>query len=202
MSSLGATNLVANGSFETADPANGSKPLAWELPDGLGVRWETAPDGDGLAIRMDTSVSETAMVESWRKAGLAETWNIPEPAQNAIAETYGLSYYSDSFPVVSGKTYRVSCRLRGGVGTKVWVRGYGMFRGKMRRRYEAVLHGETSADTWTTNSLVFHPTRHRPDVTEVKVMLYAYYPPGVEWFDDIAVEEIEDSETGDSPVAQ
>lgn len=197
-----ATNLVANGTFEAADPANPAKPLAWELPDGLGVRWEDAPGGGGRAIRMDTSVPETAMVESWRAAGLSSTWDIPEPAQNAIAETYGLSYYSDAFPVVSGKTYRVTCRLRGGVGAKVWVRGYGMFRGKMRRRYEAVLHGETREDAWTTNSLVFHPTRQRPEVTEARVMLYAYYPPGVQWFDDIAVEEADDGDAGDSPVAQ
>ena len=201
-SSWPSTNLVANGTFEAADPANAAKPLAWELPDGLGVRWEEAPDGEGRAIRMDTSVSEAAMVESWRKAELSSTWDIPEPAPTAIAETYGLSYYSDAFPVVSGKTYRVSCRLRGGVGTKVWVRGYGMFRGKMRRRYEAVLHGETHEGAWTTNSLVFHPTRQRPDVTEVKVMLYAYYPPGVQWFDDIAVEEIEDEDPCASPVAK
>lgn len=193
VAALAATNLVANGGFEAPDPERDGKPLAWETPDGLGVRWDEAPGG-GRAIRLDTSQSEAAMVESWRAAGLSDTWDIPEPAGTPVAETYGLSYYSDPFPVASGMAYRVSCRVRGGVGAKVWVRCYGMFRGKMRRRYEAVMNCATGEGEWTENELVFHPTRHRPDVTEARVMLYAYYPPGVEWFDDVRVEPVPESE--------
>ena len=42
-SAAAATNLVANGGFETAAPADPRRPAGWALPDGLGVRWE--PDG-------------------------------------------------------------------------------------------------------------------------------------------------------------
>lgn len=198
-----ATNLVANGGFEEADPGDPRRPFRWELPDGLGVRWEEAPDGEGRAIALDTSIPEVDMVESWRRAGLSDSWDIPDPAGNAIAETYGLSYYSDAFPVVSGQTYRVSCRVRGGSSAKVWVRGYGMFRGTMRRRYEAVMSVSPAPEEWRSASLVFHPTRARPDVAEVRVMLYAYYPPAVTWFDDVRVEPFDESSGGDAgPVAQ
>lgn len=188
-----ATNLVANGGFERAAEDDPRRPDGWDLPDGLGIQWEPAPEGGaGRAIRMDTRVSEIDMVRSWQRAGLTNAWNIdiPKPAANAISDTYGLSFYSEPFAIVSGQNYRVSCRLRGTGGFKVWVRGYGLFNGRLRRRYEALLNGKSEADRWTDNEMVFNPTHHRPDVTEMRVMLYAYYPPGVYWFDDLRVEPV------------
>jgi hypothetical protein len=186
------TNLVANGGFElrAAD-----RPAGWDLPDGLGVQWIDAPvgAGHGRAICLDARVSETDMECSWARAGLTNQWSIPKPAGNAIAETYGLSYYSAAFPVSSGVTYRVRCDTLGPGGWKVWVRGYGQFRGRLTRRYEAVMTGRASPSEWTTNAMVFQPTRHRPEVTEMKVMLYAYYPPGAYWFDNVVVEPVEGS---------
>ena len=191
---LGAsTNLVVNGSFEAADPADPRRPLGGALPDGRGVRWEPGGAG-GRASWMDTSISEVEMVRRWRETGLTNTWNIPKPADNAIADTYGLSYYSEPFPVVSGQVYRVRCDIRGKGGVKVWVRGYGHYRGRWTRRYEAVLNAQGSADGWTHNTLEFNPTRRRPDVTEMRVMLYAYYPPARYGFDNVVVEPVVEDE--------
>ena len=185
-----ATNLVANGGFEQPDPARPGTPLGWERLDGLGVQWTNAPDGRGLAIRMDTRISEIAMNASWARAGLTNDWFIPNAAENAIAETYGLSYYSVPFAVASGVTYRVTCDVLGPSGAKVWVRGYGQFRGGLTRRYEAVLVCTGGGDTWRTCTLSFNPTQHRPEVTEMRVMLFAYYPAGVYWFDNVRVEAV------------
>jgi hypothetical protein len=194
------SNLVANGGFEQRA---GDRPAAWDLPDGLGVQWAEAPGAagakQGCAIRLDTRVSEIDMARSWARAGLTNDWHIPKPAGNAIADTYGLSYYSAAFPVVSGVVYRVRCDTLGPGGWKVWVRGYGQFRGRLTRRYEAVMTGAASPGAWTNNALVFHPTRHRPDVTEMKVMLYAYYPAGVYWFDNVVVEPVAEQGGADSP---
>jgi hypothetical protein len=45
---------------------------------------------------------------------------------------------------------------------------------------------------------VFSPTRVRPEVTEMRVMLYAYWPPGVYWFDNVRIEPAADEgEKGD-----
>jgi len=41
-----------------------------------------------------------------------------------------------------------------------------------------------------TQSQIFHPTKFRKDVTEIKVMLFAYYPAGVCWFDNIRIEPV------------
>ena len=33
---------------------------------------------------------------------------------------------------------------------------------------------------------------HRPGVSEMKVMLYAFWPPGVYWFDNLTIEPVEE----------
>jgi hypothetical protein len=187
----GATNLVANGEFETVDPVDSRRPAGWALPDGLGVRWEDGGPASGRAIWLDTRISEVEMVRQWRVTGLTNTWDIPKPAGNAVADTYGLSYYCDSFPVASGQVYRVRCDVHGSGGVKVWVRGYGMFRGRLTKRYEAMMNCNGGAGVWTPNAMAFNPTLHRPEVTEMRVMLYAYYPPGRYGFDNVVVEPVE-----------
>jgi hypothetical protein len=187
-----ATNLVVNGGFESADPADPRRPVGWALPDGLGARWERGADG-GHAIWLDTRISEAEMARQWRLTGLTNLWDIPKPAGNAIADTYGLSYYSTPFPVVSGQVYRVRCDVYGAGGVKVWVRGYGLFRGRLTKRYEAMMNCHGGAGVWTPNAMAFNPTRRRPEVTEMRVMLYAYYPPGRYGFDNVVVEPVPDA---------
>ncbi len=189
-----ATNLVANGDFETVDPADPRRPAGWALPDGLGVRWAAGTDGVDRAVWLDTRISEARMVRQWRETGLTNLWDIPNPKNNAIADTYGLSYYSDPFPVCSGQVYRVRCDIHGRGGVKVWVRGYGMFRGRLTKRYEAMLNCEGREGQWTPNAMTFHPTQRRPEVTEMRVMLYAYYPPGLYGFDHVVVEPVPPTE--------
>ena len=182
--------VLRNGELEETDPANPERPLGWETPDGLGVQWvDTGDQEHGRAVRMDTRVSEKDMVAQWRKKGITD-WNIPKPAGNAIAATYGLSFYSETIPVSSGQAYRVSFDFKGAGGGKVWVRAYGEIRGKKRRRYEALANCTATGEKWQRFSHVFHPTRVRPRVTEMKVMLYAFWPPGVYWFDNVRIEPI------------
>ena len=195
---LCAQSLPANGNLEQPDPANPQKPAHWDLPDGLGVRWADASvtpggAGHGKAIRMDTAVSEQAMVASWAKAGITQ-WAIPHAARNAIAETYGLSLYSDETPLEAGKSYEVSFDYFSEKGTagKVWFRGYGDLRGKRKRLYEGIVDCAGKGQ-WRHFSGVFHPTKHTPAVTGFKVMLFAYYPPGVCWFDNVKVRAVDES---------
>ena len=192
MSASGQT-VLPNGDFEQADPSHPGKPAHWDLPDGLGVQWTTAPNDPGgpphgKAIRMDTSQSEKAMVESYAKAGLSQ-WVFPKPADNAIAETYGLSLYSEAVPVEPGKTYRVTFDYRSEKGTagKLWFRAYADVNGQKKRVYEGTIDC-SSPGAWKQFTGVFHPTKYRPNVTEFKIMLFAYYPAGVAWFDNIKVE--------------
>ena len=185
-----AGEILANGDFETPDAADPSKPAGWDRVDGLGVQWTQAPDpAHGRAIRMDTRISERDMQAQWIKTGLTNIWNIPNPGNNAIAESYGLSLYSAAMPVKPGQAYRITFDFKGpSGGAKVWVRGYGMFHGEKRRRWETYVSCKGDGSDWTTCSQIFHPTKFRPDVSEMKVMLFAYFPAGVYWFDNVRIE--------------
>ena len=185
-------SVLPHGDFEQADPLDKSRPAGWDRVDGLGVQWTQAPDASrGKAIRMDTRISEQAMQAQWIKTGLTNIWNIPKPEKNAIAETYGLSLYSDSIPVKSGQAYRITFDFQGpDGGAKVWVRGWGMFDGKKQKRWETYVTCKGKTGVWTSCTQVFHPTKSRPEVTEMKVMLYAFYPAGVYWFDNIRIEPV------------
>ncbi len=187
-----AESLLKNGGFEEADPATAGKPAFWDKTDGLGVRWTDATESaHGKAICMNTAISEKAMMESYKKAGL-DQWVFPNPAGNAIAETYGLSLYSAAIPVQKGPPYKITFDYKGASGgAKVWVRGWGEFAGEKRRRWETTVECRVANPRqWTTISQEFFPTRSRPEVTEMKVMLYAFYPAGEYWFDNVRIEPI------------
>jgi hypothetical protein len=195
-----AQSVLPNGDFEQPDPAHSGKAAHWDLPDGLGVQWTDAPiitgaSAHGKAIRMDTSVPETAMVDSYTKAGLTQ-WIFPHPQGNAIAETYGLSLYSEAIPLVAGKTYRVTFDYLADKGTsgKLWFRAYGDVNGEKKRVYEGTIDC-SGGPTWKQFTGLFHPTRHTANATEFKIMLYAFYPAGVAWFDNIKVETLDDPES-------
>jgi len=186
------SSLLPNGDLEAADAADAAKPAAWGKPDGLGVQWVDSGDSShGRAIRMDTRVTEKAMAAQWRKAGLTNEWNIPKPADNPIAETYGLSLYSDPIPVRREQPYRITFDFKGpSGGAKVWVRGWGMIRGKERRRWEIPVGCNSKGGGWSTCSQVFFPGKFSPEVTRMRVMLFAFYPAGVYWFDNLRLEPI------------
>jgi hypothetical protein len=162
-----AQDILTNGDFEKTDAADPARPAGWDRVDGLGVQWTQSPgDAHGRAICMDTRFSEQAMQAQWTKTGLTNIWNIPKPGKNAVAETYGLSLYSAAMPVKPGQAYRIT-----------------------------FVDCHAKDDGWTTQSQIFHPTKFRPDVTEIKVMLFAYYPAGVYWFDNIHLEPVADTAT-------
>ena len=189
-SAAAADSLLPNGGFEQADPRNRAKPAFWDPVDGLGVQWVAAGE-HGQAIRLDTAISEIKMVEQWKRTGL-DKYAFPKPAASAIAETYGLSYYSDAIPVRKGQPYRITYDYKGASGgAKMWVRGWGMFQGEKRRRWETTIECRVKHPTqWTTITQEFFPTKVRPEVTEIRVMLFAFYPAGVYWFDNVKIEPI------------
>jgi len=195
--------LLPNGDFSEASPANKSQPRAWAQPDGLGVQWaDTGDAAHGKAICLDTRVTERAMMDQWRKLGLTNEWNIPHPADNAIAETYGLSFYSDPIPVQAGQAYRVVFDYKGHPGgAKVWVRCYGEVGGQKRQLYNTTVECRGGdAAQWHTLAQAFFPTRVRPGmknlqhISLMRVMLFAYFPAGIYWFDNVRIEPISPSE--------
>jgi hypothetical protein len=183
-------SLLPNGGFDQANPTNAAIPLGWDRLDGLGVTWEAGEAGDRF-IRMNTAVSEKDYVESCRANGL-DKWVFPNAGGGPIAGTYGLSYYSDSIPVSTGQAYRLTFRFRG--GGKVWVRGYGQLRNEERRLYDTVVNCRGTEKGWNTLSQCFHPTKHTPGVRTIRIMLYAYWPPGLYDFDEVALTPVSEAE--------
>ena len=193
-----AQSVLPNGDFEQADPAHPDKPAHWDAMDGQGVQWADAPNvpgspPHGKAIRMNTALTEVQMDASYTKAGLKQ-WIVPHPAGSTIAESYGLSLYSDAVPIVPGKTYRVSFDYMSEKRTagKLWFRAYADVNGQKKRAYEGTVDCD-SKGAWKTFTGVFHPTKYRSNVTEFKIMLFAYYPAGVAWFDNIKLEAIDEA---------
>jgi hypothetical protein len=191
-----AQSILPNGDFEQGDPAHAGKPLHWDLPDGLGVQWTDAPalpgaPPHGKAIRMNTAVKETDLVASYQKAGLTQ-WVFPNPQGNAIAETYGLSLYSEAVPVAPGKNYRITFDYMSEKGTAgfILMRGYADVNGQKKRVYEKKIEcGSTGA--WKTFTDIAHPARSPQPLVEFKIMLFAYYPAGAAWYDNVKVEPID-----------
>lgn len=188
--------MVKNGGFEQVDPENKEKPANWELPDGLGISWIDDNKAHGKVIMMNTKVSERDMVAQWKKKGITD-WDIPNPARGPVGATYGLSFYSDSFKIKPKQAYRVSFDFKAfkpSGGGKLWVRGYGMYKGRLRRRYETTINCRVKDDKWNHITQCFHPTKHTKAVTDMKIMLYSYWPAGKYYFDNIKLEAVSDKE--------
>jgi hypothetical protein len=187
--------LVKNGGFEKVDSDDATKPLGWEKPDGLGVQWINEK-GRGKVICMDTSVTENALEAQRKKRGITD-WRNPKPSNSPVAAFYGLSFYSILFKVIPGQAYRISFdfkAFKASGGGKLWVRGYGMFGGRMRRRYETYIPCRTKNSEWKHISQCFHPTANTKGVTEMKIMLFAYWPPGKYYFDNIKIVPVSNEE--------
>ena len=191
-----AQSVLPNGDFEQEDAMHPGKPLHWDLPDGLGVQWTDAPvvpgaPPHGKAIRMNTAISEVDMCASYQKASLTQ-WVFPKPAGNPIGESYGLSLYSDAVRVEPGKNYRITFDFMSEKGTSgfILLRGYADVNGQKKRVYEKKIEcGSTGA--WKQFSDIAHLSKSPQPVVEFKMMLFAYYPDGVAWWDNVKVEPVD-----------
>ncbi|HLN32121.1 MAG TPA: hypothetical protein VK395_30600 [Gemmataceae bacterium] len=120
-----------------------------------------------------------------------------------VAETTGVLFYSDYFPVEEGATYRFACRWRTtGPAVKVFIKCYdelqaqertksgGNVRTQRREVYRSQQNLSGKMGTWNVHKEDFTPTHTQFTPRWGRVLLYGYYPAGkVEW-DDIVVKQI------------
>ena len=117
-----------------------------------------------------------------------------------VAETTGVLYYSDYFPVEEGATYRFRCRWRStGTAAKVFIKAYDEFEGNYQEKrkrlvasqkrevYRSQQNMEGEAGAWHEHAEEFTPKHSKFHPRWARVMLYAYYPPGVVDWDDVEV---------------
>ncbi len=164
-------NLVANPGFEEGGgPAGG--PARWQAVE-KEMAWVENPDGPGKVLKYDMSPG--------------------------TAGGYGLDFYSDWIAIEAGATYRFSVRLKSlGPTPKVFLKGYHAFPpvdgypAQRREVYRRQVHPKGAKGVWQTAVATFIPSAARPEhtPTHLKVDLYAYYPAGVIYWDDVVLKKV------------
>lgn len=191
-------NLVQNGSFEEGEDS----PLHWDRVDGLCTFWVADEKRGGKCIKMDTDV----LLSEFRQRREEMKGKNPPPAKpktppagkgyDTVAAHDGVSLCSDIVSVEEGAAYRLSVDFREGPGKrrskvpKVFVIGYLSLKGEMRRGYKVYKNCAGSGD-WQAFTLEFNPTKSSPQIQWVRVKLFAYWPPGVYFFDNVRIEKKE-----------
>lgn len=175
-------NLVKNPGFERGTV----HPQFWEPLDKSYhhrcVSWVASPAGKGKCVK----------------------FVLPE----SIAATYGVAYYSDPISIKDGELYRFSIRVRtDGPQVKIFLKHYAWLpagpnesQGQWRETRRAPLNckGENhQKGEWYTYTRDFHPHRDdRFDPVITRVELYAYWPKGVVYFDDVVLKKLKDRPAG------
>lgn len=135
----------------------------------------------------------------------------------SVAETTGVLWYSDDFPVEEGATYRFQCRWRtSGSAVKVFIKCYDEHETKFSERgstdqsekkesassssksqtrerrevYRSQQNLTGPANAWNLHVEDFTPKHTQFTPRRGRVMLYAYYPAGTVDWDDVVVKQI------------
>ena len=172
-------NLVRNPGYEMPNAA-GNGPADWQatgnLPTGGKVAWIPNPDGTGKVIKFEMD--------------------------EGTAGGYGMAWYSDWIEIQPGATYRFSCRYKSeGPTPKIFLKGYHAFPpqegfpAQRRETYRRQVHPSGEKGQWNSVVADFIPEATRPDQqpTFLKVDLYAYWPKGVIYWDDIVLKKVRDA---------
>jgi hypothetical protein len=178
-----AANLV-KGDFEKGDP----RPEGWDPPTEY-VSKATVTGGDGIANHV-----------------------IRFQFPSSVAETTGVLYYSDYFPVEANATYRFQCRWRTtGSAVKVFIKCYDELttdyskgrkedsQREKREVYRSQQNLQGPAKTWNVQTEDFTPKHTQFTPKWGRVMLYAYFPPGTVDFDDVIVKQIKPAPASQTP---
>ena len=189
-------------------------PAGWEPVDGLGTFWIKTPGRKGKCLAIDTAIDEKEYL-AWRRrfesgapASKAPCKSRNDTSYGCIGGTYGIHFYTTEFiPIKEAMRYRISCDIKGTSGDfffpKIFVKGYRKFKGRkgfddqMRMVYETYLSCRLLKGDWGHYWLRFTPHRRAGRIpahqlkkpTHLKIMIYAYWPPGTYLFDNVRLTE-------------
>jgi hypothetical protein len=206
--------LSKNPNFEEG---SGDQPTGWDRVDGLTTFWVDDPTGAGRGkiIKMDTRMVQTQADEWWSRwrAGApasqapAPIWSHP-PYYDSVGGLHGAHFYSDFLEVKPGMRYRVLADMAGkGSGfffPKVFVKGYTMVPPTVRE------NAPDRREIWRTYMACRNPDGQWAHYSEtftipaggvklssgqtlgvkwIRIIPYAYWPPGVFYWDNVKVVE-------------
>jgi len=182
-----APNLIKGEGFETGkDHPDGWEPFGvdWQMKE---VHWEKNPDGDGKCIVMRMS--------------------------EGVAAMEGDYYFSDFFDIEPGATYRIRFRVKTLAPTcKIFVKYYAWLHtvtepeGQWREVGRTQINCRTKQGQWVSDQRECHPqayvTRAQKVYTPKKcrIGLYAYWPAGVAYWDDVVFKKLADAPKDLKPI--
>jgi len=143
------------------------------------------------------------------------------PYYDTVAGVEGVHYYSDYLPIKPGRRYRLACWQKAAVGSnsKIFVKGYALLptaksdKPVRREVWRTYLKCNNTTGDWQEFALTFTVrkdfkpvVKYAPDgkrrsypvrLRWVRVILYAYWPPGQYYFDDVKLEELVQGRSAD-----
>ena len=191
--------LARNGGFET-----GAKtPDGWQRLDGLTTFWSAGgASGKCLKIFTDVYHDEWMAWQKKHKAG-ADAADAPTPTPtkgpkyDTVAGIYGVAFDSEPIPVTPGKAYKVGIQYKGKSTDfffpKLFIRGWGEVAGEKRVVYDAylALRCVEGGDDWRQQFRICEiPTDTQAPVEYLVLKVYAYWPPGTYYFDNVTLKEV------------
>ena len=187
-------NLLPNGSFDEGEDT----PLHWERANGL-TTFYVREEGRGRIVKMDTQVDRLQALD-WMKAFAADP-TLPPPAKTPIGKesfatiggNEGVMLDSDFIAAVPGQNYRLTADIKGDGAPFVWIKGFQKHpkRDAYVDAYQTRLVGNgASPSAWKTYAIGFNPTARMPKVERFKVRLYAFWPNGLYYFDNVRIDAI------------
>ncbi len=194
-------NLVKNGNFDEGEACA----LHWERADGLTSFFEYE-EGRGRIVKMDTQVERRQALDWNRKFKADSTLDPPKKkpidkkSYGTIGAVEGVMLDSEWIDAKPGQNYKLTVDFKGEGKPFVWIKGKLMHprRNVLVDAYQTRLEPHSPSKTeWRTFSIGFNPTAESPRVCKFKVRLYAYWPNGVYFFDNVRVEEITRDEMAD-----
>ncbi len=191
--------LAPNGGFETGT----TTPAGWDRIDGLTTFWSGGGAG-GKCLKINTDVYHDEWV-AWRKKHKegADADDAPDPTPtsgpkyNTVAGIYGVKYDSKPIPVTPGRAYKVSIQYRGKSTDvffpKLFIRGWATVEGEKRVVYDAylALRCVEGAGKWKRGVRICEiPTDTQAPVEYLVLKIYAYWPPGTYYFDNVSLKRV------------
>jgi hypothetical protein len=190
-------NLVPNADFDQGAEGAAKIP-GWTEVDGLTTFFEQA-EGRGRVLRIDTDVNLVEADVRWEEMKLpaadrpaAKPKGATHPPKyDTVGGTTGAKIFSDYLRVEPGMRYRLRVDVKSDAPTvKIFIKGYSEFQGGFRKFYQCYKNIENPEPGWHTYERTFNPTFKSPDVSHIRVMPYAYWPPGNAWVDKVEITRV------------
>ncbi|MCU0727434.1 MAG: hypothetical protein MUE73_16875, partial [Planctomycetes bacterium] len=199
--------LLPNGGFEEG-AAGATRIPGWTEVDGLTTFFTTIA-GRGRVLLIDTDVNLVEADERWKEMELptekrqaARPKGVTrEPKYDTVGGTTGAKIFSDYLRVEPLMRYRLRADVKSdGPIVMIFVKGYAEFEGGYRKFYQWYKNVNRPTGEWETFEGTFNPTVKSPKVTHIRVMPYAYWPPGPAWIDNLSVTRVGREEPGAAEV--